>query len=67
MLRSGEEVNAGAEAERRVPKSLASEKRIQDPSVLYVAFTSKEDPGKEQYCRIRLRASKGYVQTSYRA
>ena len=58
MLRNGEEVNAGVKAGRRVPKSLAGEKRIQDPSVLYMAFTIKEDPG-EEYNRIRLRTSKG--------
>lgn len=55
-----------AQAERRVPKSLASEKRVQDPSVLYVNFAGKEDPGKEYY-RICLRGSRRQVQTSYRA
>lgn len=66
MLQNNERVNAGAKAGRRVPKSLTGEKRIQDPPVLYVAFASKKDPGIEYY-KIRPRARKRRVQTSYRA
>lgn len=66
MLQNDERVDAGAKAGRRVPKSLTGEKRVQDPSVLHVAFASKKDPGREYY-KICLRARKGRVQTSYRA
>ena len=51
---------------RRVPEGLASEKRVQDPSVLYVNFTSEEDP-EIKICSIRSRTSKRHAQTSYRA
>lgn len=46
MLRSDEKANAGAGVGKRVPKSLTGKKRVQDPSVVHVAFTGKEDPGK---------------------